>query len=309
MYTPNPQFVGVDTFTFRASDGPSQSALATVTINVTPRTVTTVHLDPNSDTGVSNTDRITNDNHPIFVGTTAPNLRVVLYAQIAGATTPSIVGVSTADSGGNYTIGSIPLADGTYEFFVEAFRADGLSTGRIDAGPLTIDTVAPVVTNVELNPRTGQIYVTFKDDRVGLANSTATNIQNYSFTAKTLPHPLADAITSATLLPGVSPTSPETIVLTSAGGRHTKHGRYLFRIISGGVADIAGNALDGEFIGTFPSGNKVPGGDFYGEFLNGGNTRRNPIAFPDFIPVVTAGSATPSGPVPHARARHHRKGH
>ena len=35
-YTPNPDFNGTDTLTYRASDGTSQSNLASVTINVTP---------------------------------------------------------------------------------------------------------------------------------------------------------------------------------------------------------------------------------------------------------------------------------
>jgi hypothetical protein len=29
-----------------------------------------------------------------------------------------------------------------------------------------------------------------------------------------------------------------------------------------GIQDVAGNALDGEFYGKFPSGNNIPGGNF-----------------------------------------------
>jgi hypothetical protein len=38
-YTPNPSFTGTDTFTYRAGDGISESAVATVSITVTPMTV------------------------------------------------------------------------------------------------------------------------------------------------------------------------------------------------------------------------------------------------------------------------------
>ena len=49
-------------------------------------------------------------------------------------------------------------------------------------------------------------------------------------------------------------------------GHTVRGGRYLIVINSGGgdtgIHDVAGNALDGNFYGTFPSGDGLPGGNF-----------------------------------------------
>lgn len=54
-----------------------------------------------------------------------------------------------------------------------------------------------------------------------------------------------------------------------------------------GIADTDGNALDGEFAGTFPSGDDTAGGDFAAEFT---------VA--DSLPTVTALNFTPSAALP-----------
>ena len=55
-----------------------------------------------------------------------------------------------------------------------------------------------------------------------------------------------------------------------------------------GVEDVAGNALDGEFYGFFPSGNQQPGGDFVAEL----DAVHNTI----FSPLPVNGFATPNVP-------------
>ncbi len=147
VYVPGAGFSGVDTFTYRASDGQLSSPPTTVTINVGAIAATTVALDPASDTGVSSTDRITNDKTPTFLGTTAAGVTVKLFAQPLGSTAaPTLVGTTTADDYGNYRVTSNPLADGQYAFVVATFRPDGLPTGAsIAGGTLMIDTVAPTL--------------------------------------------------------------------------------------------------------------------------------------------------------------------
>ena len=57
--------------------------------------------------------------------------------------------------------------------------------------------------------------------------------------------------------------------------------------------DLAGNALDGEFNGTFPTrATAWRGGNFQGQFVNGGNAPRLAVPSPVFVPVV-AGSRPP----------------
>jgi hypothetical protein len=48
--------------------------------------------------------------------------------------------------------------------------------------------------------------------------------------------------------------------VVSKGRTHPK--TISLDVVSGGIRDLVGNALDGEFRGTFPSGNGQAGGDF-----------------------------------------------
>ncbi len=227
-YTPNMFYVGTDSFTFKAYDGVLYSNLGTTTITVTviPQTTnathTTVYLEPSSDTGESDTDGITKDNTPTYYGTTIPGAQLILYAQKTGSSGgPVQVGVTTADANGKYTVTSSTLADGQYQFSVEAF-SNGTATGMVNAGPLLIDTVSPVVVSVVMTPKTGQIYVTYQDNSSGMDLASLTNTLNYSFTRRTTYKPRAYKITAAKLVPPMSsPTAPVTVVLRVANGVHS----------------------------------------------------------------------------------------
>jgi hypothetical protein len=67
----------------------------------------------------------------------------------------------------------------------------------------------------------------------------------------------------------------------------------VFTVRSGGVRDIAGNALDGEFYGFFPSGNNVPGGDFVARL-----DAIHRLILPAQTVVGTASPVTPPGTKP-----------
>ena len=295
-YMPNVAFVGVDSFSFEANNGTLNSNLGTVTINVTAIAPTTVRLDPASDTGISNTDRITKDNTPVFLGTALPALTVILSAQAMptpGGPIPAWipVGTATSDPAGNFAVQSQLLADGSYSFRVEAVRADGVSTGFVSAGNLEIDTVSPRVTGVIMTPTTGQIYVTYQDDRSGMAASTVVNTGNYSLTRPTF-RPRFYEITAAKLVPPSSTTGPLTVALKSAMGSRIPHGRYLFAILSGGVTDVAGNLLDGQFNGQFPSGNGTPGSQFDAIFPNQGFAPVTARPTAEFVTILTQSPST-----------------
>jgi VCBS repeat-containing protein len=288
-YVPAPNFSGTDSFTFRATNGALSSNLGTVSINVAPVAATTVDLNPASDTGVSSTDRITRDTTPNFFGTTGPGLTVVLYAQlVSDPGTPTEVGQTTADSAGNYSVAPSPLADGVYAFAVGAFRNGGLSTGTVSAGNLLIDTVSPVITDAVMVPKTGQIYVTFQDNSSGMNLAALTKVSYFSFTRPTSPTPRNYLINSARVVPPVSsPIGPVTVVLKVANGHRILHGRYLLAVLSGGATDVAGNPLDGNFSGTFPTGDGVAGSQFDALFLNQGFKPSVPVATNRFVPVLT----------------------
>ena len=124
-----------------AGNGPSDasSGLA-VTIDTTvPAAPSQPDLASASDTGVSNSDNITNDTTPTFTGTAPAGTLVTLYA----GSTP--VGTTTASSNGAWSITSTTLTAGTYTFTATATGLAG-SSAASPGLPVSILTAAPTVT-------------------------------------------------------------------------------------------------------------------------------------------------------------------
>jgi large repetitive protein len=231
-------------------------------------------LDSRSDHGVSNTDGITNDNRPDFLGGSEPNSTIILSVTSASGT--QLVGAAVTDASGMFSVGTgIPLTDGVYTVHVAATDASGHTTAAyILPQQLVIDTVGPKVTGVQFDRVNGRIFVTFADDRSGLDQSTLIDGSNYKFgkyppAASNRKSPYF--VTSLVPSPATQPTDPQTVTVSINNGRYLPGGRYLLTIASAGGAgtlahnglrDAAGNALDGEFYGFFPSGNNKTGGDF-----------------------------------------------
>ncbi|MBW4515173.1 MAG: DUF4347 domain-containing protein [Timaviella obliquedivisa GSE-PSE-MK23-08B] len=90
-----------------------------------------------SDTGILDTDNITSDNTPTFAGTVAPNVTVSVFA---GTT---LLGTTTADASGNWTLTATTIADGTYDITIKT--TDGAGKLSPSSSPLsvTIDIVDP----------------------------------------------------------------------------------------------------------------------------------------------------------------------
>jgi autotransporter-associated beta strand protein/VCBS repeat-containing protein len=303
VYTPFPGVSGVDvdSFTYIVQDSTGlYSNVARVVIAIVETPETTVFLAASSDTGCSPTDRITKDNTPTFYGVTVPFTTVVLTARLEGSLVSQIVGTTFADSTGYYSVTSTALPDGQYTFFVEGFRPPPpgnpvQSTGIVNAGNLLIDTVAPVVTGAVLVPRSSQVYVGFQDELSGMCVPTMANIGNYSFSRLHNANPRSLAISNAQVQPAATPTSEQIVVLRIAKKHKISQGRYLFAIISGGIADKAGNALDGEFNGSYPSGDGSPGGNFLSQF-NVGHGLNPVVAVPtsSFVPILTQPPSAPT---------------
>jgi hypothetical protein len=159
---------------------------------------------------------------------------------------------------------------------------------------LVIDGTGPVVSNVFFDRLDGQIDITYTDNLAGMWDHSLVDAANYSFvkTISARQH-FPYLINSATVAPGGNATH-ETVILTVNSGQPIRGGFYTFTIHSAspvkvsGVQDIAGNALDGEFYGFFPSGNHVPGGDFVANL----DAVHNII----FAPGTKIGHATPNVP-------------
>ena len=105
---------GANSITVQATDtvgnlGPVSAAL-TVTLDVSPPTLIIPDLDTASDTGRSNTDNVTGDNTPTFVGTDAEPFALVRYyaEELDANDMPNgvkfAIGEALADANGHYTL-------------------------------------------------------------------------------------------------------------------------------------------------------------------------------------------------------------
>ncbi|WP_406700929.1 Ig-like domain-containing protein [Singulisphaera sp. Ch08] len=270
-FTPGNDVSGTATVTVRihddggtASGGVDTSAVLTFTVTVVPRPVVlSGNLSFESDTGTSHSDGITNDPSPEFTGAATPGSLVLVFARRTDQSAPTVLGAARAGADGIWRLNSIALAEGTYVISANASGAGG-ATGPLKAlGSITVDTVAPRILFARLRPRAGRVLLALQDDRSGLDQSSVRATTHY-IAARVRPIrsrsiPVTNIIMSGS---GV-PTMPEFATVVVNGGRRLPRSARLFlEARSGGIADVAGNALDGEFRGTWPSGEGTPGGNF-----------------------------------------------
>jgi hypothetical protein len=262
---------GVRTIALRVTDNRGASTIDTARLEVTDAPALTGQLDPASDTGVSNSDRVTRDNTPTFHGHAAPGSTVVLLSQARGGG-PAEVGRAQADSFGQWSITAGVQPDGETGFWA---TLDQPGAPTITLGSLVIDTVGPQIATIAVRPRTGRLVLGIQDDRSGLDDSTLGSFGNYEL--RQLRRPRARfAVTAVTAGPA-GPANVRPVVVQFNGGRRLAAGRrYVLTVRSGGIADRAGNPLDGEFSASLPSGNGAPGGDFQARLPITSNASRRP---------------------------------
>ncbi|PLY09965.1 MAG: hypothetical protein C0626_07170 [Arcobacter sp.] len=102
----------------------------------------TADIVDESDTGVSNTDNITNDNTPTISGVTENGATVTITDKDG-----NIVGTTTADENGNYSITTSELPDGTQNLTITARDSEG-NTG-VETQTITVDTTASITVDTE----------------------------------------------------------------------------------------------------------------------------------------------------------------
>ena len=96
-----------------------------------------VDLAPASDTGVSNSDKLTNDNTPTLVGTGTPGDTITVYDSQRNPIATAIV-----DANGNWSATTTPLAEGLNNLTITATDPAG-NEGPAAPLAITIDTAAP----------------------------------------------------------------------------------------------------------------------------------------------------------------------
>ncbi len=290
----------------RDVDGSAIVINASVTVANLPLTLTG-KLNPSSDSGQSSTDAITNVNQPNFYGVATvtypdgeveavPGADITLFATPSTGGSPVQIGQTEALSDGSWSITSSFLNQGQYTITAHASGFNQFTTGSTQILPnatqglLTIDTTAPKVTALSFDRVDGQIDLTFQDNLSGMDQAQVIDAANYQLTKlHTIRGRYVVNVISAT---PSGLTGPENVVLTINDGRQLRGGIYYFTVFSGsgatGIRDVAGNALDGEFYGYFPSGNNIPGGNF----VAGLDAVHHTI----FAPKTIIGHATPVSP-------------
>ncbi len=268
--------VPAETFPISVSiqDQDGTTLLITNTATVEDRAITlTGALNPASDSGLSSSDAITDVTQPNFFGTSEPFSQVSVFVQPVSGGPAVLVGQTEAGSTGAWTTSSDVLADGRYTVTAMAIDANHETTATTQIlpsatqGPLTIDTVGPTVTAVRFAPRRGQIDVTFADNLSGLDQASVSAASSYVLT-RLRPRRLTFRV-SVLAETAPDPAGPVTVALSINPARLLRTGIDIFTILSGagatGIRDAAGNALDGNFAGSFPSGNQISPGNFVAE--------------------------------------------
>jgi hypothetical protein len=240
--------------------------------------VLTGKLNPATDSGVSNTDAITNVTQPDFFGTSEPRSHVSLFATPSGGGAAMMIGQVQAGSDGAWNIKSVvPLADGHYSITASAVDQFGVTTTAapvVITPDLFIDTKGPRITGLSFNRLNGQVDYTIQDAAPASGVYIASLLDSANYQLEKI-HPQKNfpgkfIVTNIAATPDSTTANAFDVAVTFNGGAKLRGGFYLFRIRDttngpSSVRDIAGNHLDGEFYGSFPSGNGVNGGDFVAE--------------------------------------------
>ena len=131
---------GVNTIAFTLTDAVGNESAFSPDLSITiegaaPAAPSTSQLDPITDSGVSNSDNLTNDKTPTFKGTNQPGNTVELFAGTVS------LGRAIVDSTGKWSLTpTTVLADGNYQITLKAIGPSGLVSASSAAVPLTIDT-------------------------------------------------------------------------------------------------------------------------------------------------------------------------
>ena len=227
-----------------------------VVVEVGPVAPSAPKLAPGSDSGVSNSDGITNVVTPTIVGTAAEGTSIAVFVDGTQVGTVPIVS-------GGWTFVSPHLADGVHSIAAVAQDADGDLSLPSAALSVIIDTVAPTVINAVYTYTTlpHSVSITFSKNVSPTLSLHSAQVQN--LTTGTPVAPVSSAYDQAT----------NTVVFKFAG--QLPDGNY--RLTLSGVTDLAGNVLVGNAAGSYTF-------DFF--FLTGDLNHDRSVNFTDLVTLA-----------------------
>ncbi|WP_018415791.1 tandem-95 repeat protein [Teredinibacter turnerae] len=127
------------TVTDSAGNSSSPLALSTFIVDTTaPANPPTPDMQAGSDSGSSNSDNTTADTTPSFTGTSEASATIILSSNVDG-----IVGSTTADGSGNWTVTASTLSAGAHQISATATDQATNTSGSSASLSILIDTLAP----------------------------------------------------------------------------------------------------------------------------------------------------------------------
>jgi hypothetical protein len=187
-----------------------------------PAAPSSLALTAASDSGVSNSDRITNIDTPTITGTAADGSTVKLYENSI------LIGQGAANSStGAFSIVTNPLADGTYNITATDTTSGGTSSPS-GSMTITIDTVAPTVGALSFNPNQNPMTVTVPFSENVLVTNASLSISGLTYLSQAVSFNTSNDLATFTF-PGWSTHG------------YIPDGAYTATVPLGNVADLAGN--------------------------------------------------------------------
>lgn len=194
-----------------------------------------------SDSGASNSDRITNDTTPTITGNAQASSTVALTSSISGA-----MGSGTATGGGTFSVTGSTIAQGNHNITATATNGSGTSPAS-SALAITVDTAGPTVSssnpsNAGVAGAITEITINYNEN---LWAATATNAANYQLVGTT-EGPVA-------VIPTITGSNPTVVRLCRDAGCTLPfaYDDYTLTLVAtAGIRDVAGNNLNNGTNGT-----------------------------------------------------------
>lgn len=194
----------------------------------------------------------------------------------------------TASSGAQMPFGGTPLPQATIDV-IRQWITDGAIDDRVQAtSPIRVSSLSPVPGSI-LGTAPASVTAVFDRDPDASTVTAITFILEGSGGDTTFGDGNEVSITAASIsVPGTN-TATAVFDLT---GVALADDTYQVRLLGSGasmILDMDANALDGEFSGTFPSGDGSEGGDFEAEFVIS-----TPVAMGATLDEIQAAVFTPT---------------
>ncbi|MEO1651258.1 MAG: Ig-like domain-containing protein, partial [Pseudomonadota bacterium] len=258
-----------------------------------PDAPSTPDLVAGSDTGASDTDNITQDDTPTFVGTAEAGSTVVLLANGSQA------GNTTADANGNWSITTSTLASGVISFTATATDASGNTSTASDALSVTIDTTPTDTFTLELlhfgDQEANAATIDNIDNLSGVLNALrAEDIGNDGEPDNTLTLSSGDAI-----IPGLFFDASEAVfgaqgiadiqIQNELGVEAIALGNHEFDLGTGLLAGLIDGSAPGGFTDPAFNGTDLEGADFEGALFPYLSANLDFSTDPNLAPLEAAG--------------------